>query len=101
MARASPHWRDHERGRGWLTGISDDAWTPIHYPHALWDEQAGQLVSDAKITEVPFTAFTSRRKNGHITARLLVRGFLDTDAPAPSARDCGLAGRTICRAGAR
>jgi len=39
----------------------------------VWDELAGHLVSDAEIAEVPFTAFTSRRKNEHITGWLLVR----------------------------
>jgi len=53
--------------------IDQDAWTAISYPHAVWDEQAQCLVSDAEIAEVPFTAFTSRRKADHISARLLVR----------------------------
>ena len=30
-------------------------------------------VSDAEVAEVPFTAFTSRRKADHVTARLIVR----------------------------
>ncbi len=56
-----------------IESITESAWQPIHYPHAVWDEQAQALVSDAEIAEVPFTAFTGRRKAEHITSRLLVR----------------------------
>jgi hypothetical protein len=57
-----------------IASIEADAWTPIHYPNAFVDEDTGQLVSDAEVAEVPvFTAFTSRRKHEHITARLIVR----------------------------
>jgi hypothetical protein len=51
----------------------DDAWTPIHYPNAVWDEAEQRLISDAEIAEVPFTAFTSRRTADHISGRLIVR----------------------------
>src|SRR5664280_1995073 len=44
-----------------IASIRDDAWTPIHYPNAVWDEAEQRLISDAEIAEVPFTAFTSRR----------------------------------------
>jgi hypothetical protein len=50
--------------------IPDDAWTPIRYPQAIWDEQAGGRVSDA---EAEYTAFTSKKKSEHVTARLIVR----------------------------
>jgi hypothetical protein len=53
--------------------ISEDAWTPIRYPQAIWDEQGQCWISDAEVAEVPFTAFTSRRKADHVTARLIVR----------------------------
>jgi len=56
-----------------ISSITDDAWTPIQYPNAVWDHDEQRLVSDADIAEVPFTAFTSRRKGEHVTARLLVR----------------------------
>src|SRR5674536_327557 len=48
-----------------IASIRVDAWTPIHYPNAVWD--------DAEIAEVPFTAFTSRRTADHISGRLIVR----------------------------
>ena len=56
-----------------ISGIKESAWTPIHYPNAIWDEDEQRLVSDAEVAEVPFTAFTSRRQSDHISARLIVR----------------------------
>jgi len=54
-----------------IASIRDDAWTPIHYPNAVWDEAEQRLISDAEIAEVPFTAFTSRRTADHISGRLI------------------------------
>lgn len=56
-----------------ITTIPDNAWTPIRYPNAIWDDDEQRLVSDAEVAEIGFTAFTSRRKAEHITARLIVR----------------------------
>jgi hypothetical protein len=56
-----------------ISGINESAWTPIHYPNAIWDEDEQRLVSDAEVAEVAFTAFTSRRQGDHISARLIVR----------------------------
>ncbi len=56
-----------------ITGISDDDWTPIKYPNAVWDDTEQRLISDAEIAEIPYTAFTSRRKADHIEGRLIVR----------------------------
>jgi hypothetical protein len=53
--------------------IDEAAWIPIHYPNAIWDEAEQRLVSDAEVAEVAFTAFTSRKADDHITARLIVR----------------------------
>ena len=39
----------------------------------MFDETEQRLISDAEIAEVPFTAFTSRRKADHISGRLIVR----------------------------
>ncbi len=60
-----------------ITGIADDAWTPIAYPNAVWEAGeapgGGHWVSDAEVAEVPFVAFTSRRTHEHVTCRLIVR----------------------------
>ena len=45
-----------------IASIPDDAWTTIRYPHAVFDDQLQQWVSDAQVAEVPFTAFASRPK---------------------------------------
>jgi len=56
-----------------FTQIPDDAWVGIKYPHAIYDEQEQRWVSDAEVAEIAFTAFTSRRRDEHIGARLIVR----------------------------
>jgi hypothetical protein len=56
-----------------IAGIAEDAWTPIRYPQAIWDDDEQRWISDAEVAEVPFTAFTGRRRAEHITARLIVR----------------------------
>jgi hypothetical protein len=53
--------------------LRQDAWTPIRYPHAVWDDEGQCWISDAEVAQIGFTAFTSRRKTDHITARLIVR----------------------------
>jgi hypothetical protein len=56
-----------------IAEIDADAWVPIHYPNAVWDEDEQRLISDAEIAEIDFTAFTSRRRCEHIDGRLIVR----------------------------
>ncbi len=56
-----------------ISSISEDQWTPITYPNAIWDDTEQRLISDAEIAEIPYLAFTSRRKTDHIQARLIVR----------------------------
>src|SRR5215207_1185154 len=56
-----------------ITSIDEQAWTPIRYPNAIYDEDEQRWISDAEVAEVGFTAFTNRRKSQHVTARLIVR----------------------------
>lgn len=56
-----------------IAGIGEDAWTAIEYPHAIWDDAEQRWISDAEVAEVPFVAFTSRRKHEHVSCRLIVR----------------------------
>jgi hypothetical protein len=56
-----------------ITTIGDTAWTAIHYPNAFVDEDTGQLVSDAEVAEIGYTAFTSRPKKHRVAGRLIVR----------------------------
>ena len=62
-----------ERAAADIAGIAADAWTSIEYPHAVWDEEEQRWISDAEIAEVPFVAFTGRRKAEHVACRLVVR----------------------------
>jgi hypothetical protein len=62
-----------------IAQIPDDAWTAIHYPRAVFDEQLGQWVSDAEVAEIGFTAFTARGKARQVTARLIVRRVRDAN----------------------
>jgi hypothetical protein len=59
-----------------IASIGEDAWTTVHYPGAVFDDQLGQWVSDA---EIPFTAFTSKPKARQVTARLIVRRVRDAN----------------------
>jgi len=71
-ARFSVTVRTDPKIRAAIAGLPEDAWIPIRYPRAIWDDQLGRWVSDAQIAEVPYTAFTSK-KGQAITARLIVR----------------------------
>jgi hypothetical protein len=62
-----------------IASIPEDAWTAIRYPHAVFDEQLQQWVSDAEVAEVPFTAFASRPTAQRVTARLIVRRVRDAN----------------------
>ncbi|MGH7629349.1 MAG: IS1380 family transposase, partial [Gemmatimonadales bacterium] len=58
-----------------IAAIPADAWQPVRYPGAVVDPDTGQLISDAEVAEVGFTAFTSTRHP--VTARLVVRRVRD------------------------
>jgi len=69
-----------------LTGIGAEDWTPITYPNAVWDDEEQRLISDAEIAEIPYTAFSSRRKADHIEARLIVRRVKRLNPGSPKAK---------------
>jgi len=58
-----------------IAAIADDAWTPVHYPGAVTDPDTGELISDAEVAEISYTAFAST--NAQVTARLIVRRVKD------------------------
>jgi Transposase DDE domain group 1 len=62
-----------------IASISQDAWTRIRYPKAVFDDQLQQWISDAEVAEIPFTAFTSKPKARQVTARLIVRRVRDAN----------------------
>ncbi len=55
--------------------ISEQDWTPVHYPGAVLDPDTGELISDAEVAEVAYTAFAGTRRA--VTARLIVRRVRD------------------------
>ena len=69
-----------------IAAIGEDAWTPIRYPRAIWDDQLRCWVSDAEVAEIPYTAFTSK-KGQAITARLIVRRVRDLNRKAGEGQD--------------
>lgn len=60
-----------------IEAIPADAWTPIKYTNAVYDEQSGSWVSNAEVAEISYTAFASKAKAQHVTARLIVRRVPD------------------------
>jgi len=58
-----------------IASIGEDEWSPVHYPGAVTDPDTGELISDAQVAEVPFTAFASTKTPA--TARLIVRRVRD------------------------
>lgn len=88
--RAGAHFsvtvRTDPRIRHAIAGISENAWVPIRYPQAIYDEQLGQWVSDAEVAETSYTAFT-RRAGQAVTARLIVRRVKDQNHTAAAGQD--------------
>ena len=72
--------------RAAIAGIGEDAWTPITYPEAIWDEDQRRWISDAEVAEVPYTAFASKKRQA-VTARLIVRRVRDLNRKAGEGQD--------------
>ena len=58
-----------------IAAIAEDAWMPVRYPGAVVDPDTGELISDAEVAEVGFTAFAGTKNP--VTARLVVRRIRD------------------------
>jgi hypothetical protein len=61
------------RIRAAIARIPENAWTPIKYRNAVWDQEEGRWVSEAEIAEIRYTAFASKAKDLQVSARLIVR----------------------------
>jgi Transposase DDE domain group 1 len=77
QARFSITARQNPSIRNAIATIADDAWTPIKYPNAIFDEDQQRWISDAQVAETGYTAFTSGPKANRVTARLIVRRVPD------------------------
>jgi hypothetical protein len=64
-----------------IAAIDEAAWTPVHYPGAVLDPDTAELISDAQVAEVEFTAFASTKTP--VTARLVVRRVRDANHQDP------------------
>ncbi len=60
-----------------IAAIDDDAWTPIEYTDAIYDESSGQWISRAEVAEIAFTAFSSKKASQQVPGRLVVRRIPD------------------------
>ena len=72
--------------RAAIAAIPGNAWTPIRYPRAIWDDQLGAWISDAEVAEAEYTAFASK-KGQAVTARLIVRRVRDLNKQAADGQD--------------
>jgi hypothetical protein len=63
-----------------IAAISEDAWTTIAYPNAVYDEATGRWISVAEVAEIDFTAFTSQKQADQVPGRLVVRRIPDLNA---------------------
>lgn len=64
-----------------IAGIPDEAFEPVQYPGAVIDPDTGELISDAQVSEVEYTAFAGTPHE--VTAWLVVRRVLDANTQDP------------------
>lgn len=67
-----------------ISSISEDAWTPIKYTDAIYDQTSATWVSRAEVAEIAFTAFSSKKKADHVPGRLVVRRIPDLNPKQPA-----------------
>jgi hypothetical protein len=64
-----------------IDSIGEDAWIPVQYPGAVTDPDTGDLISDAAVAEVEYTAFADT--GYEYTGWLVVRRVLDANTQDP------------------
>jgi len=60
-----------------IAAIDDQAWAPIQYTDAIFDQTTQAWISAAEVAEIPFTAFAAQKKANQIPGRLVVRRIPD------------------------
>lgn len=58
-----------------IDSIAEHEWVPVNYPGATLDPDTEELISDAQVAEVAYTAFATTKHP--VTARLIVRRVKD------------------------
>ncbi len=76
-----------KRVKATIATIGEDAWTPIEYTDAVYDEQASRWVSRADVAEASFTAFTSKKQDEQVPGRLVVRRIPDLNPAKNDGQD--------------
>jgi len=71
----------YDKVRAVIAAIPQDAWIPIRYPRAIWDEQLAAWISDAEVAETTYTAFAHDADRA-VTARLIIRRVRDLSKEA-------------------
>ncbi len=66
--------------RATIAAIPAEAWKPIEYPDAVFDETTGRWISRAEVAEIDFTAFAAQKKTDQVPGRLVVRRIPDLNA---------------------
>ncbi len=79
--------RMDKRVKASIASIDQDAWTPIEYTDAIFEETTSTWVSRAEVAEIAFTAFTSKKKADHVPGRLVVRRIPDLNPCAKNGQD--------------
>jgi hypothetical protein len=70
-----------------IAAIGPQAWQPIAYTDAVYDEQTGRWISHAEVAEIDFVAFSSRKKADRVPGRLVVRRIPDLNPNADPGQD--------------
>jgi hypothetical protein len=76
-AQVSVTVRLDPRVKAAIAAIDDQAWTPIEYTDAIFDQDNQEWISTAEVAEIPFTAFAAQKKTNQIPGRLVVRRIPD------------------------
>jgi hypothetical protein len=74
--------RQDARVKAAIASIAADAWTPIAYTDAIFDEHREEWISRAEVAEIDFVAFTSKKKADQVPGRLVVRRIPDLSPKA-------------------
>jgi hypothetical protein len=69
-----------------IAGIAEQAWTPIEYPQATFDDAEQRWISEAEVAEVPSTAFASKGAKA-VASRLIVRRVKRLSPAAANGQD--------------
>ena len=72
-AQVSVTVRQDKRVKAAIATVGEDAWIPIAYREAVFDEASGRWISRAEVAEVPFVASGSQPAARQTPGRLVVR----------------------------